>query len=76
MPNARAGHGPFPCDAGNGRPYRAPFVDAMGLDVAAGDGDVATVRDFDNGGRQELERMLKAGLLQQAHAGKAPRSLL
>jgi len=46
----------------------------MGLDVAAGDSDVAAVRDFADEGWQQLRRMLQVGInyAQQVGIGVGP----
>jgi hypothetical protein len=48
--------------AGNGGSERIPSVDTMGLDVAAGDGDVAPIRNFADEHWQQLGRMLQVGM--------------
>jgi hypothetical protein len=48
--------------AGNGGSEGIPSVNTMGLDVPAGDSNVAAVRDFADEGWQQLGRMLKIGI--------------
>src|SRR5205814_10597791 len=60
--------------AGNGGSEGIPSVNAMGLDVAAGDGDIAASRDFPDEGWQQLRRMLQVGInyAQQVGIGVGP----